>query len=126
MNYLNCIELLNLALQQLKSGQRAQVPVSKLPAIQKLMAVCKDAAADDPFVVRKCEDVIVACSICLEDKTVAHLTQVVRDSLINGIQECVASIAKEAWNYYSIVDVPLSDKNIPLLRIICEYHYLGG
>lgn len=97
--------------------------MSKLPAVQKLVLTCKENAEENPFVARKCDDVITACILCMENRAVKHLTQQMRESLINGIQDCLYHVSQDAWHYYSSHDVPLSEKNIPLLRTICEYHY---
>ena len=102
------------------------MPTSKLSMIQTLMVRCSKEANSSPIVVRKCDDVLMACATCKSNEAIQYLTQEMREVLIRGIKDCLSIICADAWQYYMRNDVPVSNATIPLLRTICEYHYLGG
>lgn len=123
MKYLDCIELLNLALQLLKNGQRDQIPLSKLTEVQILVTRCAKRAPDLPFVTAKCSDLLMGISVARTNQAVRYLPQQMRDILTQGIQACMAEICDAAWEYYSTREVPISDETIPLLRVLVSYHF---
>jgi len=125
MKYLDCIELLNLALQTLKSGQRDQVPLTKLSEVQTLVLRCKVRAEGVPMVQPICDDLLLAVNIAQQNKAVRYLSHDMRDSLVKGLHKCLGYVCEAAWEYYSDHDVPLADETFPLLRTVVEYHFLG-
>lgn len=126
MKYLGCIELLNLALQLLKSGQRDQVPLSKLTEVQTLVMRCVKRSEDLPFVTARCNDILMGISVAQANQAVKHLPQSMRDVLVQGIQACLSDICEVVWEYYSTHDVIISDETIPLLRTVVSNHFNKG
>lgn len=126
MKYLGCIELLNLALQLLKSGQRDQVPLSKLVEVQTLVMRCSKRATDLPLATARCNDVLMGISVAQANQAVMYLPQSMRDVLVQGIQACLSDVCAAAWEYYSQNDVPISDETMPLLRTVVAYHFAKG
>lgn len=126
MKYLDSIELLNLALRLLKSGQRDQVPVSKLAEVQLLVLRCRKRVADVPMAPTICDDVVMGISVVRNNQTIQFVPQDIRDTLIQGLQDCLAQVCAAAWSYYCDTDVPISDETIPLLRTIVAYHFNKG
>lgn len=123
MKYLDCIELLKLALQLLKSGQRDQVPLSKLPEVQTLVMRCLKRSENLPMVQAKCNDLLMGISVAQANQSVVYLPQSMRDVLVQGIQSCLSDICDAAWAYYSVRDVEVTDQTIPLLRTVVYYHF---
>lgn len=123
MKYLDCIELLNLALQLLKSGRRDQVPLTKLSEVQTLVMRCMKRSEDLPIVQARCNDLLMGISVAQGNQAVLYLPQSMRDVLVQGIQNCLSDICDAAWDYYSTRDVPMSDQTMPLLRIVVSYHF---
>lgn len=102
------------------------MPVQKLTMIQTLVVRCSKEANESPVVVRKCDDILMACAACKANEAIKYLTQDMRDAIIQGLKDCLSIICQGAWAYYMENAVPISDSTIPLLRTVCEYHYLGG
>lgn len=123
MKYLDCIELLELALQLLKNGRRDQVPVSKLTEVQTLIVGCRKRAVENPMLEARCDDILLGISAVQGGSSITYLPQSMRDVLLQGIQECLASVCSDAWDYYSVHDVPISNQTTPLLRTVVAYHY---
>ena len=123
MKYLDCIELLKLALQLLKSGQRDQVPLSKLPEVQTLVMRCLKRSENLPMVQAKCTDLRMGISVAQANQSVVYLPQSMRDVLVQGIQSCLSDICDAAWAYYSVRDVEVTDQTMPLLRTVVYYHF---
>lgn len=126
MKYLDCIELLNLALQILKSGQRSQVPLAKLTEVQTLVTRCSKKVRELPLVTARCEDILIGIGVAQANQAIQYLPQSMRDVLIQGIQSCLSAICDVAWDYYSTCDVPISEETIPLLRTLVANHFEKG
>lgn len=122
MKYLDCIELLSLALQLLKSGQRDQVPLSKLTEVQVLVMRCSKRAEDLPLVTARCNDILMGIGVAQSNQAVKYLPQAMRDTLVQGLKACMYGVCDAAWDYYSTRDVPISEETIPLLRLVVAYH----
>lgn len=123
MKYLDCIELLNLALQQLRKGQRDQVPLSKLPEVLTLVTQSY-RRTDNDEVKTFLTDVINGLNIAQQNTAVKFLPVSMKETLVEGIERALASICDLAWDYYTEHDVPEDHPN--LLRTIVEYHYFKG
>jgi hypothetical protein len=83
-------------------------------------------AEDLPMVSVKCEDILGAISIAQSNKCVQNLSQGMRDILTDALKTCLAGVSEEAWTYYSLHDVPITEETIPLLKTIVTYHYNRG
>lgn len=73
----------------------------------------------------RCEDVLGGISIAQSNKAINYLPQSMRDTLVEGLQACLALICEAAWDYYRFEDVPINDQTIPLLRTIVSYHLIN-
>ena len=125
MKYLDCIELLRLALQVLKEGKRDQVPISKVAEVQTLVLRCMDRCRDLPLISTRCEDVLLAANLAQSNKSLMCLTNTMRDALVRGVRACLSGICEASWDYYMENDVMVTNETEPLLRTIVVYHYLG-
>lgn len=129
MTYLNSIELLNLALELLKSERRDQVLVGKIADIKALMVKAKkylNKDSDQPNAIfeAKCADVLQACFLVEKSVKEGAIPMAMRDALVKGVEEALKAVCDEAWDYYSVHDV--NDTNPvyrTLYRTIVEYHY---
>lgn len=123
MKYLDCIELLSLALAQLKKGQRDQVPLSKLREVQTLVTRTIQRL-EEPEPKTWLMDVINALSVAMQNTAVQYLPNTMKETLVEGITNCLAEVCDLAWDYYTTHDVP--ENQDTLLRTIVEYHYCKG
>lgn len=126
MKYLDCVELLQLALQILKNGQQGQVPVSRLDEVLVLLKRCSDKLLDLPTAQAKCFDLLAGISVVQANKSVLYLPQAMRGTLLQGISSVLTEVCEAAWCHYSVHDAPVNDQTIPLLRTIVEYHFSNG
>ena len=60
------------------------------------------------------------------NKSIAYLSNGMRDAIVSGIDNALASICDLAWDYYTIHDVPEDPSFAAVLRTIVEYHYEKG
>ena len=126
MRYLECIELLNLALQLLRDGQREQVPLSRLAEVQILVMRLRTRLTDIPIAASLCDDITGAITIAQSNKSVMNLSQRMRDILVTGLHDCLSAVCEAGWEYYSNHDVPISETTIPLLTILVSNHFNRG
>ena len=126
MKYLECIELLNNALQLLRDGQREQVPVARLPEVQTLVTRVMLRLTDLPLAMVRCNDVIGAMDIAQRRKDMLNLTQRMRDIIVNGLHDCLDTVCDAGWDYYTEHDVPISEDTKPLLTTLVANHFNRG
>lgn len=125
MKYLDCIELLELALKLLHKGQRDQVPMSKLQDLQTLVTRTMSRLKDETPKARL-TDVVAGIMAAQTNTAVANLPAAMRDTLVAGIDEALSLICDLAWDYYTDNDVPEDEDSVPLLRTVVQYHYERG
>lgn len=126
MKYLECIELLNHALQLLRDGQREQVPVVRLSEVQTLVTRVMLRMTEQQLVIVRCNDVVGAIDIAQRRKDMLNLTQRMRDIIVSGLHDCLDTVCDVAWDYYTEHDVPISDDTIPLLTSLVTNHFNRG
>lgn len=123
MKYLDCIELLSLALSQLRQGQRDQVPVSKLTELTLLVNQAY-RRTDSQQLRTMLSDINNAISLAQQNAAIQYLPAAMKEAFVQGLQKCMAHVCTQAWDYYTDHDVP--EDQDALLRIIVEHHYLQG
>ena len=123
MKYLDCIELLNLALKLLKSGERVQVPVSKLTEIQLIVVRVNSRLETYPnmeIARSMMHDLMLSIGVAQENKAVKFLNDQMKQALVEGIRATKKHIASEAYQYYSNTDFEPTPQNIPLMREVVQ------
>ena len=123
MKYLDCIELLNLALQQLRKGQRDQVPLTKLQEVL-ILVTQSYRRTDNTEAQTALGDVINGLNVAQQNTAVKFLPITMKEVLVQGIDKALIIFCDLAWDYYMDHDVP--EDQFELLRLIVEYHYLKG
>lgn len=123
MKYLDCIELLKLALELLHKEQRAQIPVSKLQEVTTLVTACQRRTTQGE-VKTVLSDVVGGVTMIQANTAIQFLPVAMRDALVDGISRALTSVADAAWDYYSENECPEGADE--LLRTVVEYHLLKG
>lgn len=123
MKYLDCIELLSLALEQLHKEQRVQIPVTKLSEVMTLVAACQRRTTLGE-VKTILSDVVGGITMIQANTAIQYLPVNMKDALVDGITRALVATADAAWNYYSENECP--EGVDPLLRTVVEYHLLKG
>ena len=73
------------------------------------------------------EDTLSAIYTVQANVGLKNLPNNMRETLLDGLEESLAAICAEAWDYYSENDIPeVTAETEPLLRTIVEYHYEKG
>lgn len=123
LKYLDCIELLRLALQTLRKGQRDQVPMSRMPEVSMLVTQSLNRT-DDGTVKTYLLDVVNGINVAQQNTAIQFLPASMKEVLVQGIENVLVTLCDNAYTYYEEHDVPLEHKE--LLRTVVEYHLFKG
>lgn len=123
MKYLDCIELLSLALKTLRKGQRDQVPMSKMLEVSTLVTQSLNRV-DDANAQTMLIDVLNGVNVAQQNAAIKFLPATMKEVLVEGLEGALTRIADVAWDYYSEHDVPENQHNV--LRTLVEYHLFKG
>jgi len=114
--------MLMYLLKKVYAGQRKQVPVSVCDEVQQVIIQVqkkleKDLIPADQAVVR---DLLNAVGLAADTAGILNLTDAMKNSIVEGIQELRASIALKAFEYYKTHDFEPTDEIIPIMRYVVE------
>ncbi len=123
LKFLDCIELLRLALSLLRRGQRDQVPMTRMQEVVTLVTQSLSKTENDTAKTYLL-DVLNGISVAQQNASIRYLPASMKNILVEGLDNALSVIADDAWNYYSENDVPMEHKDI--LRTIVEYHLFKG
>lgn len=123
LKYLDCIELLRLALQTLRKGQRDQVPMSRMPEVSMLVTQSLNRT-DDGTAKTYLLDVVNGINVAQQNTAIQFLPASMKEVLVQGIENALVTLCDSAYAYYEEHDVPLEHKE--LLRTVVEYHLFKG
>lgn len=121
MKYLICIELLNLALKQLKAGRRDLIPLSALDAVQILLMQARNNLTGTAIPL--CDDVVLAIDIMKQQSNMVTISSDLKNVVISGIRGVLEIVCADAWDYYKTEDVPVQEGTIDALKTVVYYHY---
>lgn len=126
MIYLDSIELLNYALTKLKMGKRDLVPTRDLPEIQQVILIASQKLGNElPVMYRmKLNDIVEAIKTAQMMTQMANLTNVMKDTIIDGVCVLKHEVCVLAWKYYSMNDFEPTPSVIDVMREVVEDHYL--
>lgn len=122
MRFLECIEMLMYLLKKVYAGQRKQVPVSVCDEIQQVVIQVQkklenDLLPPEQAIVR---DLLNAIGLAMDAAGMLNLTDAMKNSIVEGIEELRASIALKAFDYYKTHDFDPTDEIIPIMRYVVE------
>lgn len=122
MRYLECIEMLTYLLKKVYAGQRKQVPVATCNEVQEVVIQVQKKLEND-LVPREraiIRDLLNAVNLALDAQGMLNLTDTMKTSVVEGIQELYDAIAIKAYEYYKINDFEPTDEIIPIMRKVVE------
>ena len=122
MHYLKCIELLKYALDKLNVGQRRQVSVQGCSEVQMVLLNVQKTLKDDlnPMEQSIISDVLQAIVLATKTPGLLCLTDEMKNSMVEGINELRASIALKAYSYFLVHEFEPTEHIIPLMRFVVE------
>lgn len=128
MQYLDCMEMLNYALETLKDGQRVQVPTSKMSDLMTIILRVSDRIGNEQSLSFKTtkDDLLQAILVVQEMKSVSYLNDSIKQTLIEGFKSLKVDVARLAYPYYSLVDFEPTEEVIPLMRDVVKMYSQGG
>ena len=128
MKYLDCIEMLNYALNVLKVDSRVQVPVSKMQEVLMILTRLSKRMENDASMqfATLLNDSINAIGVVQSMSSIKYLSDTMKQTLAEGLYSIKFEVATVAFNYYSTNDFEPTDTVIPLMRDVVKTVSLGG
>lgn len=132
MRYLNCIEMLNYILTKiLKADSRSPVPTSKmnelLTCFRSLKDMLNDEQINDPMVTVRMDDLMRATLVVMDTSIgMTNLTEEMKSSLIDGVNEIKTGVCIEAYNYYCVTEFEPTDQTRSIFLEIAEVAAQNG
>lgn len=122
MRYLECIEMLTYLLKKVYAGQRRQVPVSACNEVQDVVIQVQKKLENDLLPMEKAiiRDLLNAVNLALDAQGMLNLTDTMKTSIVEGIQELYNAIALKAFEYYKVNDFDPTEEIIPIMRKVVE------
>lgn len=122
MRYLECIEMLTYLLKKVYAGQRKQVPVAACNEVQDVVIQVQKKLEGDLLPMEKAiiRDLLNAVNLALDTQGMLNLTDTMKTSVVDGIQELYNAIALKAFKYYKVNDFEPTDEIIPIMRKVVE------
>lgn len=122
MRYLECIEMLQYLLKRMCAGQRKQVPVSACDEVQSVVIqiqkkLDKDLTPLEQAIVR---DLMGAIALATETSGMLNLTDNMKNSIVDGLNELLAAVALKAFEYYRTHDFDPTPEIIPIMRMVVQ------
>jgi len=122
MKYLEHIELLNSGLRVLKDGERTQVQVTKLVDLETILIHMRSwndsgSSYSDTII----SDILTSIREAQKYEGITHLTENMKQGLIDGLKELKINMCKEAYMYYSKVDFDPTPEVIKSMREVVAY-----
>lgn len=128
MKYLDCIEILNYALDILKSGQRNQIAVSKLSELVMVLVSANRKMEQESEILFKStfNDLIQAIAVVQDMRDVKFLNDNMKQTLVDGVLTLKGVVAQKAYEYYSVHDFEPTEEIIPRMRDVVTTYIEGG
>lgn len=122
MRYLECIEMLTYLLKKVYAGQRKQVPVAACNEVQDVVIQVQKKLESDLLPMEKAiiRDLLNAVNLALDTQGMLNLTDTMKTSVVDGIQELYNAIALKAFEYYKVNDFEPTEEIIPIMRKVVE------
>lgn len=122
MRYLECIEMLTYLLKKVYAGQRKQVPVTTCNEVQEVVIQVQKKLENDlqPREKAIIRDLLNAVNLALDAQGMLNLTDTMKTSIVEGIQDLYDAIAIKAYEYYKTNDFEPTDEIIPIMRKVVE------
>lgn len=128
MKYLDSIEMFNYALDVLKAEQRVQVPVSKMTELLMIILNIQKKIGEEMGSQYQSThmDLLQAIGVVQEMKNVRYLSDNMKSTLVNGVTELKAMVAKTAYNYYMTTEFEPTEEVIPIMRDVVRTYVIEG
>lgn len=118
MHYLKCIAMLDYLLKKLFSEQRKVVSVNALDEVLQVVEnVIKMLPQENDVMLQvRLQDVQTAALTIKNTQGIMYLTDVMKNAIVEGIEEVRASLQCLAFNYFVTNDFEPDDNLIPIMR----------
>jgi hypothetical protein len=117
MKFLDCIELLDAVLAQLRDGKRDPIPVRKIPGIEAMLAKVPEAAEGTGllYIPQIIGDVIVSLDSYTGVDGIEYVPPRTKERICDELRDVRLGLAQRACSYYKNNDFEPTERVIPLM-----------